>query len=267
MNEPRVQTRVAWAGWDEHHHFGHRVYGELLGRETYASLMAIAVSGRRPSADERAVLEDLAGVLSIAEPRIWPNKAARLAASYGRPLPGLMAGCLCFESDMIGPWTTGPTARNLVALRGEVGDDPTDAALDACIRRLQREQGRLVGFGVAFRPQDERVIALTGCIERRGRSTLPYWALSTRLWAWMRAAKNLEPNIGSASAAALLDLGFDADQIPILTSALNLNIFVANAFEASQQKADVLRRLPDSHVRYVGAAARRSPRSTGDDPA
>jgi hypothetical protein len=267
MNESSISTRVAWAGWDEHRHFGHRVFSELAGHETYAGLMAIAVGGRRLAPDERAVLEDVAAVLTVAEPRIWPNKAARMAASYGRPIPGILAGCLCFESELIGPWTTGDTARNLVWLRERVGDGASGEAVREAALELLRDKGRLLGFGVPFRPKDERLVALTERIAARGRSELPFWSLSTALWAELRAAKRLEPNIGSGIAAALLDLGFDPVQIPTLTIALNLNIFVANAFEASHQKSDMLRRLPDSHVRYVGAAARRSPRSTGDDPA
>lgn len=261
MSDPVIPTRVAWAGWDEHRHFGHRVFSELAGQETYAGLMAIAVSGRRLSEDERGVLEDVAVVLTVAEPRIWPNKAARLAASYGRPIPGLLAGCLCFESELIGPWTTGNTARNLLELRERVGDDADDATFEQAAMELLRARGRLLGFGVPFRPRDERLVALTACLERRGRRGLPYFRLSERLWALMRREKRLEPNIGSGIAATLLDLGFDSDQIPSLTIGLNLNIFLANAFEAAQQRSPLLARIPDERITYAGAPPRESPRA------
>lgn len=265
-DKPVLSTSVAWAGWLEHLHFGYEVFRELAGSETYTGLLAIAVTGRRLAPDERAVLDDVAGVLTVAEPRIWPNKVARIVASYGRVIPGMLAGTLCFESELIGPWTTGGTAQNLVGLRAEIGDEPSDEELEGAITRLIERQGRLLGFGVPFRPRDERLMALRACIERRGRADLPYWRLSVRLWESLRRTRRLEPNIGSGVAAALLDVGLVPEQIATLTIALNQNIFVANAFEAAVRREPALQRIPDEHVEYVGAPPRVS-RRAGSTPA
>lgn len=256
-----IRTRVARAMWDEHHHFGHRVFAELAGSESYVGLLALAVGAPRLSAQDRCVLDDMCAVLTVAEPRIWPNKVSRLVASYGRVVPAMLAGCLCFESELIGPWTTGQTAENLVDLRSAVGDDPSDEALDAALRALLERRKRLLGFGVPFRPKDERLVALGTCIERRGRQHRAYWRFSQRLWAAMRRWKGLEPNIGSGIAAAMLDLELTPEQIPALTIALNINIFLANAYEGARQSPAILRSMPDDHIDYVGAAPRMSPRA------
>ena len=260
-DEPTVTTRVAKAGWKEHFHYGHRVFEELAGNETYTGLMALAVTGRRFSPEARDVLDDMAASMTIAEPRIWPMKIARLVASYGRIVPGAVAGVLSFESELIGPWTTAETARQLLALAEAVGEDPTDADVREATLAMLAERGRLVGFGVPFRSSDERVAALSACIARRGRTALRYWSLSQAMWAALRDAKGLEPNISSALAAAGLDIGLTPDELAPLTVALLHNIFWANAIEGAAQQAPVLRRLPDARVRYVGAPARATPRS------
>jgi hypothetical protein len=257
-----IGTRVAWAGWHEHQYYGHRVFAELAGSETYAGLMAIAVGAPRLAPEERWVLEDICAVLTVAEPRIWPNKVSRLVASYGRVIPATLAGCLCFESELIGPWTTGQTAQNLVELAHALGEDRSEKAIEGAVIELLDRRKRLLGFGVPFRPKDERLVALTACIARRGRDGRLYWNLSERVWEVLRRLKGLEPNIGSGVAAAMLDLGLSPEQIPPLTIGLNLNIFLANAFEGARQAPEVLRRLPERLVEYVGPPDRLSPRAT-----
>lgn len=260
-----VPTRVARAGWREHFHYGHRVFAELAGDASYTELIALAVTGRRPSKEAAAVLDDMAAAMTIAEPRIWPMKVSRLVSSYGRTVPAALAGALCFESELIGPWTTAQTARQLEALSEAVGEDLDDATVAREAKAMLAARGKLVGFGVPFRPADERVAALSACVERRGRADRRYWRLSRALWAALRESKGLEPNISSALAAAGLDLGLSPDELAPLTVALLHHIFWANAVEGAAQRPAVLRRLPDARVDYVGAPPRRSPRATGED--
>lgn len=264
MGEPptlTIPTRVGWAGWNEHFHFGHRVFAELAGSESYTGLLALAVTGRRFSRSECDMLDDFAATMTIAEPRIWPMKVTRLVASYGRTVPAALAGTLCFESHLIGPWTTRETATLLMELMELAGANAPESAIEAATLELMAHHPRLIGFGVPFRAVDERVVALADCVARRGRDTLPYWSMSQRMWATVRESRQLEPNISAALAAAGLDLGLTPDELAPLTVALLQNIFWANAVEGARQAPAVLRRLPDDRVEYVGTKARKSPRS------
>jgi hypothetical protein len=78
----------------------------------------------------------------------------------------------------------------------------------------------------------------------------------------MRRLQQLEPNIGVGTAAVCLDMGFTPHEISWLAVSLCQVPFIANAVEGAAQKPDVLRRLPDEAIRYIGAAPRVSPRET-----
>ena len=92
-----IQTRVARHVFGDNFYFGHAVAGDLLGGETFAGLMAMAAKGRRPSDEERVVLDAIAVILTSADPRIWPLKLTRLVASYGGTLAGFGAGQLAMD--------------------------------------------------------------------------------------------------------------------------------------------------------------------------
>jgi hypothetical protein len=257
-----IKTRVAWAGWDDHKFCGHWAFDELMGHESYTGLLALAVTGRRIPRDHCAVLDDLAGAMTMAEPRIMVLKALRLVASFGGTLSACCAATMCLEGSVIGPWTTTRAARNLLALRSSLEGRLSDPeAVTRETLALLAAQKRLVGFGVPFRPYDERLRALAGCIEKRGRDRLPFWTLQTQVSDVLRRERGLEPNIGIGTAAVCLDLGLAPEEIAPLVVALNQHLFYANAVEGARQAPAALRRLPDDRIDYMGKAPRRSARA------
>jgi hypothetical protein len=257
-----IRTRVAWTGWDDHKFCGHWAFAELAGNESYTGLLALAITGRRLSRDHCAVLDDLAGVMTMAEPRIWATKALRLVAAFGGTLSACCAANLCLEGNVVGPWTTTRAARSLLSLSSSLGGRLSDPE---AVRRetltLLAAQKRLTGFGVPFRPYDERLRALVRCVEKRGRDRLPFWTLQVAMSDVLRREKGLEPNIGIGSASVCLDLGLSPDEIAPLVVALNQHLIYANAVEGARQAPSVLRRLPDERIEYVGRPPRRSARA------
>ena len=262
MSGPVIHTRVAIALHTEHFFRGHRLFGELAGRESVTGLVALAVSGRRLDPAACAMLDDLAVVTSVADPRIWPLKMSRVLASYGSVVLGCFGASLCLEELIIGPWSGGLAARWLSDLAGElgprVGDD--DAVRDAVRQRLARGE-RIPGFGVPLREFDERLVALRACVERRGRSNGRHWALMDSVIRTVRDGQGPEPNTNLGIAAVTLDLGFEPDEISPLMVFMSQILFIANALEGAQQRSAFLRDMPREHVRYVGAPPRESPRA------
>jgi hypothetical protein len=258
------RTRVAHAGYTEHIYFDHLLFEDLASRESYSGMMALAVGGRRMTAQEASVLDDVAIILSVADPRIWPLKLTRLVASYGRWIAGVAAGNLCLEGAQIGHWLCGRAAENLVDLGDliEAEKGRADAAERALETLLQREKS-LVGFGVPFRPEDERVVALRKSLQRRGRHTMKHWSTLEAVSTVMMRDRGLPPNMCLGVAAACLDLGFQPAQIGALATALAQNVFIANAFESARQSRGDLRVFPPEHVEYVGTPPRVSPRASG----
>src|ERR1700722_8782748 len=178
MSTPReVVTRVGRARWDDHRFMGHGALSELLGNETFLALTFIAATdGRRPTREERGLLDALAVSMAAADPRIWPLKITRLVAAYGGTIAGFVAGQLCTECDAIGPWVTGPAAELLLSVRDAVGlVEASEADFRAAVTRWLETHRRLSGYGVAFRADDERFLALGAHVERAGRAGLPFW--------------------------------------------------------------------------------------------
>ncbi len=254
-----LTTHVAHSEFGANRFFGFSV-PDLAGEETLTGLAAIAISGRRRTPEERGMLDDVAVSLTLADPRIWPVKISRLVSSYGGCLPAMVATMLGLEDAVIGHWTTRECAELFIALAEEAPELTVEAMLGPVERRLRAGQA-LFGFGVPFRPQDERLLCLRTRIVKRGRDGLTYWRVLEAASGAMRRLKGLEPNMTGGATAALLDLDFTPRQIPILCVMLGQTDFLANAVEGADQHPAVLRRLPDDRIRFVGRAPRQSPRA------
>jgi hypothetical protein len=225
-------------------------------------LMALAITGRRLTPAQCSVLDDAAVVLTLADPRIWPLKLTRLVAAYGRPLPAMVAGVLCLEQAQVGSWPTANAAVMLAGFHSVLRDRLTDAdAVRTAVGSYLEQHRFMWGFGVPFRPKDERVVAFRECIRRRGRHELPHWRTMESIVGAVHTLRKVEPNIGLAIAAASLDVGLDPAEIgPMLTMLLQ-HTFLANAVEGASQAPEVLRLLPLDYVRFTGRAPRTSPRA------
>jgi hypothetical protein len=257
-----IPTRVGRHLLGDNLYFGRSTLHELLGEETVSGLMFMAAMGRRPTDEERQVVDAVAVIMTSADGRIWPLKLGRLVASYGGTLAGWCASLLPMEGPRLGPWTTGFSAQELVELRAVVGDRiADDDAVTAEARAFFESKRRVVGLGVPLREHDERYVALEKWVLATGRDRLPHWRIQVALAAHGRRAGNLGTNILLGLGAVLLDLGCTPRQISALVTFINQNVFAANAFEAANQSAPEMRKLPDDCVDYVGPAPRESPRA------
>lgn len=262
MTAAVIRTRVAVALEDDHIFRGFRVFAELAGRETFAGLTALAVIGRPIEAEDLGVIDDIACVMCVADPRIWPLKMSRVLASYGGFVLGSFGANLCLEEALIGPWSCGGAAQVLSEIASEVGPRTSDGeAVRAAVLRRVEQGERLPGFGVPLRDADERLVALRACLRRRGRDGRPAWQLMETLSDSMRSARGLEPNIAMGLAAAALDLGVRPEHVAPLMVCLLQPTFAANAREGAEQRSAFLRDMPREHVEYVGAPPRTSPRA------
>lgn len=256
---PEVETSVGHTGTTDHLFYGMRHFGELAGRETLTGLFGIAIGGRRIDRTACAVLDDIAAVMTFGDPRIWPLKLTRLVSSYGHLLPAHAAGQLCLENLLAGPWTMIDTVESMTFVADALGESwDHEKAQSVCAALVERKK-RIIGFGVPFRPRDERLTALQVRLEARGRTGLRYWRVSEALAEHMRRERGLEPNIGLGVTAACLDLGFAPSEVPAIGVALIQYVFLATAYEGARQAPETLRQLPIETMQYVG----KGPRSTG----
>ena len=263
MTVPTIATVVAHGGHRDNRYFGYSTFGDLLGSETYTGLNVMAVSGRRVDPETRAMLDDLAVITTVADPRIWPLKLTRVVASYGGTLAAFAAGQLCMEGDLLGPWSTRFAAELWVELRDAIGEDAVGDPdrVNAEVGALLARKKRLVGYGVPFQTHDKRFEALHRRVEERGWQDRPFWRMQEVFTRRVREERALGPNILAGASALLLDMGFTAAQAPGVMTFLAQNNFAANAIEGAQQAPAVLRSLPVECAVYVGEPPRKSPRA------
>lgn len=264
MNEhaPVLRTRSAHWGYEEHRYFGHAVFTELRGRESFVGLTALSVLGRRLSADACALLDEAAVCLTLADPRIWPLKLTRVVAAYGQAIPAAAAGLLIQEGARIGPWTVPKAAEALVCLGAQVGDGEVDEAhTRRTVVDYVRAQRFVWGFGTPFRKQDERLVAFRSSVARHRCDSLPHFRLFEVLAQVVESERRARPNIAAALAAVLLDQGIEPAEIGPLAVALTQHMFFAHAVEGARQAPESLRKLPLELIDYQGSAPRQSPRA------
>jgi hypothetical protein len=258
---PRLASRCAHWGWSDHRYFGHSVFEQLAGHESMMGMSALSVLGRKLPKDCCDVLEDIVCTSTLADPRVWPLKLTRLVASYGSTMPAVAAGLLIQEGARIGPWTTASAAEALAEFHCAIGEWPDDTALVRKVVEQYFSRHKFIpGFGTPYRKVDERLARFEQLMEERHRHTLPHWRTMLAVAAEVRSLKGAEPNIGIGYAAALLDMGVSIPEIGPLATLLLHHMFYANAVEGAHQAPELLRKLPDNHVDYVGVPARNSPR-------
>ncbi len=257
-----IRTRSARWGWSDHRYFGFAVFGELM-KEPLSGMTALSVLGRRLSAEELAVLDEAAVALTLADPRIWPLKMTRVLASYGNTLSAAGAGMMVQEEARVGAWTGCRAAELLLEFRQQVGDQIDDRELlSDVVRRHLAKHHFVWGFGTPFRGQDERLAALCGCVERRGREKLTHWRLFRNVAQVVGCLRSWEPNVGMGIAACFLDMGMSPREVGVTAAALMQHMFMAHAAEASVQQAPQLQKLPDERVVFAGHPPRLSPRAS-----
>jgi hypothetical protein len=262
MTQPVLPTASAHWGWEEHTYFGYRVFAELAGKESLTSLTALSLLGRKLPPEACGVLDDAAACLTLADPRIWPLKLTRVIAAHGGTIAAAAAGLLIEEDARIGPWTGAKSAELLSELHQKLeGSELADEAVQAVVGPYLAEHRFVWGFGTPFRQRDERLVAFWACLERRGRRQQPHMRTLDAIAKVVTAARQTEPNMGMAVAAAFLDLGVRAHEVGPLAAALMQHMFFAHAVEGARQAPEVLKCLPERHIDYTGREARSSPRA------
>lgn len=261
MAAEEVPTRIGHAEWGDNRFRGYSVRNDLAGSESWLGMVVLGVTGKRLADSERAMLDDLGVVMTVADPHIWPLKLGRIVAAYGNALAGLAAGTLAMDEALIGNWTFGRMANVLQTLRKSVTRTDDLTLIEAAFRERLSSERRILGFGVSSRPVDERVEMLTERVAARGRDQLEYWTFFKNLCAVILRVKGLKPNIASAAAAVCLDLGFDSRQTAVLSAFIGLSDFLPNAAEGALQMSPVLQSLDVASVHYVGPPPRDSGRT------
>jgi hypothetical protein len=257
VSVPAITTHVGHYSTDELRYRGYRVFAELLGRTSYSQIVMLGITGKRFVGDELATIDDILVAMSSADPRLWPFKVTRLAASYGTGAFGVGATFVGSQGGIFGTNRLESAARWLVTLQqraggGEIGDEQILALLDEGAQ----------SFGVLYRARDERFEALMRQVEKRGRHDLPFTRMCRRAVQVARQRRGLEVHVYLGIAALCLDLGLSTHEVSMFGLVVLFHNALANATEGAAQRTEALRELPIDRLEYRGQPPRRSARGT-----
>lgn len=258
----RPIQRVGHIGYEDNRFCGAAVFAELAERiEEPIELLCLGFGMPPLDADGREVLRCIALCGTSPDARVWPLKMTRILSSYGNSFAGFFGAQLANFSDRMGPGTASHAAASLRWLRDRLPAEPTLDEVRAAVAEHLATRGRIAGFGVPFRQQDERLLGmyrlLAGHPARQGAA----WRLHLQVVEAMRALEQLEPNIVIAFASLLADLGLPAERTGLFISMMMSPTFAAHAVEASLPEGALLRELAAEHLEDGSRPPRRSPRA------
>jgi len=240
----RPIQRVGHIGDTDNRFCGAPVFAELAGSTVNSTdLLARAFGMPMLSDDDREVLRCIALAAVSPDARVWPLKMTRTLSSYGNPFAGFFGAQLGTASDRMGPGTASSSAASLAWIRARVGDEPSDQAVAAAVTEHLASEGRIPGFGVPMRAEDERLLGLRQLLAGHPAMQRPYWRLSLQVIAAVRAGGGPPPNVVIALATLLLDLGLPAHRAGMFVTMVMAPTFAAHALEASEQDAAALQEI------------------------
>lgn len=254
MSTP-IDTRVGLIVDGDNRFLGRSVFSEWEPEVQSPSDTLLLSLGVRELTDLNREAARLASVCLLSpDARVWPLKLARLLSSRGDAVAGYFGAQLVTAGRVMGPGAGTPAACCLHWVAERAGVDPSADEIRAAVDAFKREAGThiLGGFGVPFRPADERRVALLRFVGEGPLSRRRYWQLHLRL---VTALAPKPPNIVISLAALLLDSGVPAGRCGIAVSVLMSHVFLAHALEAAQTDG-ALASLPRELVGYRGIAAR-----------
>jgi hypothetical protein len=252
---------------------GHIAYGrnrfcgadvfDTLARavSTPSDLLILSFGGRALDDGDREVLRCVSLAVTSPDARVWPLKLTRVLASHGNLFASFHGAQLANLTDRIGPNAATSCARALAAI-GERVEDPADTArLDEEIARFLESRPTVGGFGVPFREEDERLVELERLLAGHAITRRKPWLISQGLARAMRARHGIRPNVVSALASIILDLGIAPHRAGLFVGVMMTHTYAAHALEACDRDSGLLRELDFTrHVEYRGRAPRRVPR-------
>jgi citrate synthase len=245
--------------------FRGRPIEELIGSYSVADLLWLLVVGEDPMPASSRLLEAVLVAGASFGPRAPSIAVARMAATCGVPMNGVLASAVGMLGDIHG----GAIEQSGEVIAAVAGHDDPEAAADELVDRTRDTGAFVPGFGHRFLTRDPRAVRLLALVREHlddldddGRHLRAGLAIGTALAR--RVGRPLPMNVDGGSAVALLTIGFPTSAY---RGVFCLSRSVGILAEAHEELLQGGRLKGPSHPRdgsvaYVG----RLPRTAAADP-
>lgn len=242
--------------------FRGRPIEELIGTYSVADLLWLLIVGDDPVPASSRLLEAVLVSGASFGPRAPSIAVARMAATCGVPMNGVLSSAVGMLGDIHG----GAIEQSGEVIATVAGYEDLDAAADEVVGRTRDAGGFVPGFGHRFLTRDPRAVRLQALVREHlddldddGRYLEAGSAIEAALAR--RVGRTLPMNVDGGSAVALLTIGFPTSAY---RGVFCLSRSVGILSEAHEELLQGGRLKGPSHPRdgsvaYVGPPHRTSP--------
>ena len=206
--ELRIEPELARVRPDiaDHELRGELVFRDLLGKQSFFQVAALAIAGIKLSARDAEYLEHLGVVTQLQDVRIWPlTVTRRVAMGRGGFAHALLAGLATMLNPNMAVQPVGAFMRFLDRVEaGVLAGRPIEEQLQEVAQRRER----VPGVGRPALGPDERNRHVIDIVQRFGRHRGRSWRLALQVDEFFQRTKGQHINSAGLQGAILRDLGF-----------------------------------------------------------
>lgn len=250
-HEDRWVTRMGkWFPGERTVFRGRDLHRELGGLDSMA-LHVFAVSGRRLSEAELALLNAIWVNTNYPDPRLWNNRAvAHAGAARSTGSLALSAGLAVSEATVYG---RRPDIRAIDFLRRTRTAIEGGALLSEVVDRELKRHRALPGFGRPIVRADERIPHLIRRARDLGLADGPHVGVAYKVEVHLRATRQrLSMNYAAITAALCADLGFTSREYYLLAFPVFLSGMIPCWIETQEHSEGAFLPLSCGRIRYAG---------------
>lgn len=221
---------------EDHWLRGRRIFGELLGRQSFMQIAALSIAGVEISARDGEMLEQFAIACLTVDRNAWPMAATRRVAGHG----GGVAAAVVVGAAMMGaPMLAGLAAADCARfLRSAAAQERAGVPVEQTVQTLLEQKRRVMGFGRPVVGPDERSPVLREILRRFDRAEGEHVSLLVRAEQAFFAQRGLKTTAAAWAAAVLTDLGASPEAVHALSNHwVTLCVFAQASYSDAQFRA------------------------------
>ncbi len=221
----------------------------------WMDIYMFAITGRRFSSAELALLQSIWTYTSYPDARIWNNRVAALAGSARSSGALAVSAALAIsEATIYGGGTYVPAITFLQETRRKI---LAGHSLSDCVREELKVRRGIAGYGRPLTSKDERIIPLLDRAGELGLDRGPHLALVLQIDHYLAQSRlRMRKNFAAVAAGLVADLGVSPREFYLYGFPTFLAGMLPCYLEATDEPEGALFPIPCEDIAYAGREKR-----------